>query len=110
MTTQQFIFALITSLIFLVFIVWLIQKGKLNIAFCWIWLGIGIILPLITLKYDFLEWITKLIGAATPTTTLFIGAILFLFMLSIQFSMIMSSQRRQIKILAQQMAMLRKEE
>ena len=102
---RQFFASLIISLGLLVFIIRLIQKGRLDISYCWIWLGVGITMPLIVLKYDWLVWFTHLIGAVSPTTTLFLFSILVLFLLCLQFSIVISTQRRQIKKLIQQLAL-----
>jgi hypothetical protein len=83
----------------------LIQKGRLDISYCWLWLSVGIIAPLIVVKYDWLLWFSKLIGAVSPITTLFLFSILILFLMCLQFSIVISLQRRQIKRLTQQLAM-----
>jgi len=105
MYPRQFVASLIISLLLLVLIVRLIQRGVLDISYCWIWLGVGIVAPVIVLKYEWLVWFSHLIGAVTPTTTLFLFAILVLFLMCLQFSIIISSQRRQIKKLTQRIAL-----
>jgi hypothetical protein len=105
MYPRQFIIALIISLALLFLIVRLIQKGRLDISYCWLWLSVGIIAPLIVVKYDWLLWFSKLIGAVSPITTLFLFSILILFLMCLQFSIVISLQRRQIKRLTQQLAM-----
>ena len=86
-------------------IIRLVQKGLLDISYCWLWLGVGILAPLVVIKYNWLLWFSKLIGAVTPTTTLFLFAILILFMMCLQFSIIISNQRRQMKKLTQLIAL-----
>jgi hypothetical protein len=105
MYPRQFIITLIISLALLFLIIRLIQKGKLDISYCWLWLGVGIIAPLIVIKYDWLLWFSGLIGAVSPITTLFLFSILILFLMCLQFSIVISLQRRQIKRLTQQLAM-----
>jgi hypothetical protein len=105
MFPRQFIVTLIISLALLFLIVRLIQKGRLDISYCWLWLGVGVMAPLIVIKYDWLLWFSKLIGAVSPITTLFLFSILILFLMCLQFSIVISLQRRQIKRLTQQLAM-----
>jgi len=105
MYPRQFIITLIISLALLFLIVRLIQKGRLDISYCWLWLCVGIIAPLIVIKYNWLLWFSQLIGAVSPITTLFLFSILILFLMCLQFSIVISLQRRQIKRLAQQLAM-----
>ncbi len=105
MSERQFVVSLIISVLFLFAVVRLVQKGRLDITYCWLWLGIGVAAPVIVLKYDVLIWFTNLIGAVTPTTTLFLFSILILFIMCLQFSIIISKQKRQIKKLTQQIAL-----
>lgn len=109
MNLRLFIVSYLLSLGLLGLIIRLVQQGKLDIAYCWIWLAFGIVSPLIVLKYDWVIWVSELIGAVTPTTTLFLFAIIILFLMCLQFSMVISAQRRQIKKLVQQVALLSKE-
>lgn len=104
MFLRQYIIMLLISLGLLALVVRLIQKGRLDISYCWLWLGVGMMAPLIVIKYDWLLWFSKLIGAVSPITTLFLFSILILFLMCLQFSIIISLQRRQIKRLTQQMA------
>lgn len=104
MFLRQYVITLIIGLGLLALIVRLIQKGRLEISYCWLWLGVGIMAPLIVVKYDWLLWFTAFIGAVSPVTTLFLFSILILFLMCLQFSMVISLQRRQIKRLTQQMA------
>ncbi len=104
MLIRQYVVMLLISLGLLALIVRLIQKGMLDISYCWLWLGVGIMAPLIVIKYGWLLWFSELIGAVSPITTLFLFSILILFLMCLQFSIIISMQRRQIKRLTQQMA------
>ena len=105
MYPKQFYVSLAISLALFFLVVRLIQKGRLEISYCWLWLSVGIVAPLIVVKYDWLLWFSQLIGAVSPVTTLFLFSILILFLMCLQFSLVISLQRRQIKRLTQQIAM-----
>jgi hypothetical protein len=105
MYPKQFLIMLLISLALFLLIVRLIQKGRLEISYCWLWLAVGIAAPLIVIKYDWLLWFSQQIDVATPITTLFLFSILILFLMCLQFSLVISMQRRQIKRLTQQIAM-----
>lgn len=105
MEPRQFVVSLILGVVFFTIIIRLIQKGTMEITYCWFWLIIGIFAPLIVIYYDGLLWISSFIGSETPTTTLFLFSILLLFLMNLQFSLIISSQRRKIKRLSQAIAM-----
>ena len=63
----------------------------------------------LVLKYDWLVALTDLVGAALPTTALFVGGIVFLILISVQFSIKLSTFSDQLKNLAQESALLRSE-
>jgi len=105
MNPRQFFVSLIISLALLVIIIRLIQKGRLDISYCWIWLAVGFMSFLIVIKFDWLLSFSHLIGVIDPISTLFLFSTLALFLMCLQFSIVISSQRRQIKKLAQQIAL-----
>ncbi len=105
MYPKQFVVSLILSLVFLTIIIKMIQTGRLGISYSWLWLGIGLVAPLMVLKYDWFLQFANFLGIVTPTTALFLFSILTLFLMNLQLSVVISSQRRQIKQLAQQMTL-----
>ncbi|MFC1496860.1 DUF2304 domain-containing protein [Verrucomicrobiota bacterium] len=106
---RQFVASITLSIILLVVIIRLVQKGRLDIAYCWLWLGIGVGIQLIVLRYEWLVRLSRLIGAVENTTTLFLLGYFILLLMCLQFSIVISLHRRQIKQLSQQLAMLRAE-
>jgi hypothetical protein len=106
MLYQQFIVSLVIGVLLLVLIFRLVQKGFLDIAYCWLWLGIGVGIIGVVLHYDWLLKLSDLIGAVTATTTLFLLGFMVILLMCLQFSMIISAHRRQIKRLTQRLAIL----
>lgn len=104
---RQFAASVTLSIFLLVLIIRLVQKGRLDIAYCWLWLFIGVGVMLIVLKYDWLTRISAMIGAVTNTTTLFLFGFFVLLLMCLQFSLVISHHRRQIKRLTQDLAVLR---
>lgn len=96
------------GLLLLLLIVRLIQRGRMDIAYCWLWMGLGLGILLIVLRYDLLVRLSDLIGSRTPTTTLFLLGQLVLLLMCLQFSLVISAHRRQIKRLTQHIALLEK--
>lgn len=109
MLPRQMWASIVIATALLVLIVRLVQTGRLDIAYCWLWLGVGFGVFLIVVKYHWMISVSRLIGAATPTTTLFLLGILVVLLMCLQFSLVVSSHRRQIKRLTQQLAILKKE-
>ena len=90
-----------------IFILELVRRRKLREEYSWLWLLTSILMFLMVIKYEWLTAISKIIGAVLPTTALFIGALLFLMILSVQFSVRISSLSDQIKNIMQENALLR---
>jgi hypothetical protein len=106
MTPRQLEASIIISITLLLLIVTLIRKKKLEMAYSWVWLFIGISMVMVVVFYDVLVELSNLIGSMTPTTTLFLFAILVIMLLCLQFSIVTSQHKFQIRKLAQELAML----
>jgi hypothetical protein len=108
MFPRQLIASVIIGLCLLVLIIRLVQNGRLDIAYCWLWLGIGLGMLTMILHYDWLLRLSALIGAVTPTTTIFLLGFIVVLLMCLQFSLVISAHRRQIKRLTQHIALLEK--
>ena len=107
MPLQQKIFAIIVSVALLVFIIELVRRKRLREEYSWLWLLTGVIILILALWYDLLQWVTQLTGAALPTSTLFFLGLVFLILISIQFSVKVSELHNQVKNLVQGMGLLK---
>jgi len=108
MLERQSIASFIIGAILLIVIIRLVQRNRLDIAYCWLWLGIGFGIMFVVIRYDWLVRVSNLIGALTPTTTLFLIGFVVILLMCLQFSMVISAHRRQIKRLTQHIAVLEK--
>jgi hypothetical protein len=109
MTVKQQIFSVIVSLMVFFFTIDLVRKKRLREEYSLLWLGTSILMLVLIIRYDWLLAVTKMIGAVLPTTTLFLGSILFLILLAVQFSIKISKLSNQVKDLVQENALLRHE-
>ena len=98
---------LIVSLFIFIFILELVRRRSLREEYSWLWLLTSGTMFLLVIKYTWLVAITKFIGAFFPTSTLFLGALIFLMILSIQFSVRISRLDDQVKNLVQENALLK---
>ena len=101
------ILAIIGSIAFLAFILYLVRKKKLREDYSLLWLFFGGIFLVLSIWRDSLEFISRALGIAYAPAAIFIILIMCLFMIMIQFSMIISKQANQISSLAQEIALLR---
>lgn len=109
MPLRQKLVFLTIALVMLLVIAELVRRRRLRVEYSWIWLASGTTIIGLILRYDLLIWITGLVGAAIPTSTLFFACILFLALLSLNYSVRLTELSRQVKDLAQEVALLRAE-
>ena len=101
--------ALAVCLLVFVFTIDMVRRRRLREEYSVLWLGTSILMFVLVIKYSWLEALTRFIGAGLPTTTLFIGSIVFLMLICVQFSFKISELNTQVKNLAQDNALLRAE-
>ena len=109
MLIRQKIFALVVSVLLSIFIIELVRRKKLREEYSWLWLITSFGIIVLVIWYDLLVFITELIGAVLPTTTLFILSFLLLFLISLHYSVKISSLTNQVRKLAQKIAILQSE-
>lgn len=105
MTMHQRIFALIIGVGIFVMILEMVRRRRLEEEYSFLWLLIGLGIVVLVLWQGLLEWLTHLIGAVAPTTTIFIFGLVILVLINLHFSVKITKLSRQVKELAQQIAM-----
>ncbi len=106
MPIRNKIVALAVGIGMLILIVELVRRRKLREEYSWLWLMTGSVILLLTLWFNLLKWITHLVGAITPSSTIFLFAFLFLIFISLHFSVVISKLTDRNKELAQKHALL----
>jgi hypothetical protein len=106
MTPRQQIFALVASVALLIFIVDMVRRRRLREEYSWLWIAVGVVIFALSAWFGLLQWLTNLIGAVVPASTLFVLGILFLVVTNIYFSMKISTLTTQVKNLAQRLAIV----
>lgn len=107
MPLSQKLFALLVCSAVFAMTVAMVRRRHLREEYSVLWLGTSLAMFVLVLRYEWLVTLTDFIGAALPTTTLFLGAIIFLFLIAMQFSIKLSDLSDKIKNLAQENALLR---
>jgi len=106
MPIRNKVVALVVGLWMLFLIIELVRRRKLREEYSWLWLMTGSGILLLTLWFDLLKWMTHLVGAISPSSTIFLFAFLFLIFISLHFSVAISKLTDRNKELAQQYALL----
>lgn len=106
MTIQQKIASTLIALAFVIIIFHLVRNRRLAEDFALIWATCALVMLGVIWFYSGLVFLTHLIGAVMPTTTLFLFGVIFMLLLCLKFSINFSRHRTQIKDLAQQLALM----
>ena len=109
MPIQQQIFALIVSALVFIIVVDMVRRRRLREEYSVLWLATSAVMFVLVFRYEWLVALTALIGAGLPTTTLFLGSIIFLMLLSVQFCIKISRLTDQVKNLSQENALMKLE-
>ena len=109
MPIQQKIFAISTSIVLFIVIIDLVRRRRLLEEFSWLWLLTGVMVIILAVWYDLLRFISGVIGAAIPTTTLFLSSVIFLMVINLYYATKISSLHDRVKDLAQHVAILQAE-
>lgn len=100
------ILASLGSLFFLLLLFELIRRRRLDEGYALLWLVCGLLLLGFSVWRKALDYLAALVGIHYPPAALLLLLILGLFLVMIQFSMVISRQRRQIKALTQRLGLL----
>jgi choline-glycine betaine transporter len=106
MTQTQRIFAVLTSVATLLVILELVRRRRLKEEYSWLWILTALGMVTLSSWFGLIEWLTNLIGAATANTTLFLFGLLFLLLISVHFSTVLSRLTQQVRRLTQELAIL----
>ena len=106
MTPTQRVFAIITSIGTFLVVMELIRRRRLREEYALLWVLTTVGMMVLATWYGLIERITQLIGAVAVTTTLFIFALMFLLLISVHFTTVISRLTVQVRRLTQELAIL----
>jgi hypothetical protein len=87
----------------------LIRRGRLKEKYSLLWLFDAGVLLVLSISRGVLEYIAQLFGIFYPPSLLFLLAFLFLLLITLHFSVVVSGLSEKNKKLAQEVALLRQE-
>jgi len=101
--------AIIGSVLFLLLILFLIQRKRIKEEYSLLWIFFAIVFIIFSFWRDGLNFIAELIGVAYPPAALFLILLMAVFLILIEFSIIISKLTDKNKTLAQEIGMLKQE-
>jgi hypothetical protein len=101
--------AIAGSVSVMIVVIELIRQGRLKEKYSLLWLLAGGILLVFSSSRTMLESISRLLGIFYPPSFLFLLAFVFLLLITLHFSVVISGLSEKNKQLAQELALLRQE-
>jgi hypothetical protein len=101
------IIAVVGSGALLFIVIELIRRGRLKERYSILWLLAGAVLLIFSLSRGLLEYVSRLVGIFYPPSLLFLLAFLFLLLITLHYSVVISGVTEKNKLMAQELALLR---
>ena len=101
------IFALAGSVGLLALILELVRRKRLKEKYSLLWLFTAVVLLTVSLSKDLLDALGRMMGIYYSPTAFFLLAFLFLMLITIQFSVVLSKLSERNKVLSQEVALLK---
>ncbi|MEW6108625.1 MAG: DUF2304 domain-containing protein [Nitrospirota bacterium] len=109
MTPKLKAIAVLIGVFLFLYIIELVRRRKLREEYAWLWLVTGAIIILLSIWYDLLVAISDFIGGILPSSVLFFFGMVFLLIILLHMSVKISSLAGQVKTLAQELAIFKKD-
>jgi hypothetical protein len=103
------VLAIVLSLLLVTTVLWLVRRRTLREEYTPIWMAVAFGIAALSLVPPLLVWLTRAVGAWTPSSTLFFFGELFLLAICLHYAVRLSGLTLQVKNLAQELAVLRGE-
>lgn len=98
--------AIALSILLLLFVLELVRKGMLKERYSILWITASLVLLVLSLWKDLLDRIAKMVGIFYSPSLLFLVAFIFLLLIVLHFSIVISIMRDKNKKLAQEIGLL----
>lgn len=100
------ILAIVFSVTLVLIVIETIRRNLLNVRYALMWLGAGLIILALSVYRPLLDWIARRLEIAYPPSLLFLIAFVFMLLIVLHYSLVISSHRSSIRRLAQSIALL----
>jgi hypothetical protein len=106
MNLQVRILSLVVSLLFIAYVVWLVRNRKLRETDSIVWILAAMAIFVLSVWVRPLVFVTEMIGAKFPVSTLFFSALIFLVFISLWMTTRISALSEEVKELAQKITLM----
>ena len=101
------VFVIMLSIGLVIVIFELVRRRKLREEYSWLWMLTGAVVFVLAIWRSLLLYITHLIGAALPTSTIFFFGVFFLILINLYISVKLSTVTDRLNKVVQELALLR---
>ena len=95
-------------LIFLIFVIYAIYKQKLRLKYALLWLFSGFIMLVATIVPNLVETISKCLGFEIASNMVFLIGFIMLLLVAFTLTCVISGQSKKIKLLIQEVSILKR--
>ena len=106
---RSVIFAISASIAALILVLELVRRRRLREEYSLLWLAIAFAMLILSTWRELLHWVSRQVGIAYPPNLLFLMATLFILILLLYFSTVITRLSQENKDIAQEVALLRHE-
>ena len=99
--------ALTLSLMLVAVVLFLVRRRGLREEYTPIWMGVALALVVVSIRLDWLQWLTRALGAWTSSSVIFFLGEVFLVVICLNYAVRLSRVGVELKNLAQEVALLR---
>lgn len=96
------------SLAILVYVLEMVRRRRLREEYSILWIFGGLVILVLSIRQDWLNRVSRLLGIAYPPSFLFLVGILFMLFILVHFSIAVSKLYQMNKRTAQELALLKK--
>ncbi|MBI5467933.1 MAG: DUF2304 domain-containing protein [Deltaproteobacteria bacterium] len=101
------IFSIIGSVVLLALIINFIRLGILKERYSVLWIACSVAILILSVKKGILDYLAVSLGVAYPPSLLFLVAFMFVLLISLHFSVVISIFHEKNKILSQEVTLLK---
>lgn len=101
------IFSIIGSLVLFAIVIDFIRRGLLKEKYSVLWLAAAVVIMALSVKKELLDSIAGRLGIAYPPSLLFLVAFIFVLLITLHFSVVISLLHEKNKAIAQELALMK---
>lgn len=101
------IFSITGSVLLFAIVIDFIRRGLLKEKYSVLWLASALAILVLSLRKDLLDRVAGAIGIAYPPSLLFLVAFVFILLINLHFSVVLSILHEKNKVLSQELAILK---